>query len=35
MQKIGLEWFFRLTMEPRRLWQRYLIGNALICMVGA
>jgi len=29
MQKIGLEWFFRLMMEPRRLWQRYLIGNAL------
>ena len=23
MQKAGLEWFFRLTMEPRRLWKRY------------
>lgn len=27
MQRIHLEWFFRLTMEPRRLWHRYLIGN--------
>jgi N-acetylglucosaminyldiphosphoundecaprenol N-acetyl-beta-D-mannosaminyltransferase len=22
-----LEWFFRLMMEPHRLWQRYLLGN--------
>ena len=28
MQKIGLEWLFRLCCEPRRLWRRYLIGNA-------
>ena len=27
MQKRGLEWFFRLVVEPRRLWQRYIIGN--------
>ena len=27
MQVTGLEWLFRLLMEPRRLWQRYLIGN--------
>ncbi len=27
MQKMGLEWFFRLMVEPRRLWQRYIIGN--------
>jgi N-acetylglucosaminyldiphosphoundecaprenol N-acetyl-beta-D-mannosaminyltransferase len=27
MQEIALEWFFRLLMEPRRLWRRYLIGN--------
>jgi N-acetylglucosaminyldiphosphoundecaprenol N-acetyl-beta-D-mannosaminyltransferase len=25
MQENGLEWFFRLTQEPRRLWRRYLI----------
>lgn len=23
IQKIGMEWLFRLTMEPRRLWKRY------------
>jgi N-acetylglucosaminyldiphosphoundecaprenol N-acetyl-beta-D-mannosaminyltransferase len=27
MQKGGLEWLFRLVMEPRRLWRRYLINN--------
>ena len=27
MQKIGLEWFYRLLSEPRRLWKRYLYGN--------
>ncbi len=24
---LGLEWFYRLIREPRRMWQRYLIGN--------
>ena len=27
MQRIGLEWLFRLFTEPRRLWKRYLIHN--------
>ena len=27
MRGLGLEWFFRLCCEPRRLWRRYLIGN--------
>lgn len=27
MQRWGLEWFFRLTREPLRLWKRYLILN--------
>jgi N-acetylglucosaminyldiphosphoundecaprenol N-acetyl-beta-D-mannosaminyltransferase len=27
MQRHGLEWFFRLLAEPRRLWRRYLINN--------
>jgi len=27
MQSIGLEWLFRLSTEPRRLWRRYLIHN--------
>jgi N-acetylglucosaminyldiphosphoundecaprenol N-acetyl-beta-D-mannosaminyltransferase len=28
MQDHGLEWAFRLATEPRRLWRRYLFGNA-------
>jgi hypothetical protein len=28
MQSSGLEWAYRLSQEPRRLWQRYLIGNS-------
>ena len=27
MQRFGLEWFFRLAREPRRLWKRYLVTN--------
>jgi N-acetylglucosaminyldiphosphoundecaprenol N-acetyl-beta-D-mannosaminyltransferase len=27
MQRIGLEWLFRLGQEPRRLWRRYLRYN--------
>jgi len=27
MQKTGLEWFWRLMMEPRRLWKRYLVDD--------
>lgn len=27
MQHAGLEWLFRLSSEPRRLWRRYLFGN--------
>lgn len=27
LQNAGLEWLFRLSAEPRRLWRRYLIGN--------
>lgn len=29
MQSSGLEWSFRLLMEPRRLWRRYLINNSI------
>lgn len=29
MQRAGLEWLFRLLMEPRRLWFRYLYYNPL------
>lgn len=27
LQRIGMEWTFRLAQEPRRLWKRYLITN--------
>ena len=27
MRRAGLEWLFRLILEPRRLWRRYVIGN--------
>ncbi|MCA0131304.1 WecB/TagA/CpsF family glycosyltransferase [Winogradskyella alexanderae] len=28
MQKSGLEWFYRFSQEPQRMWKRYLIGNS-------
>jgi len=27
MQRCGLEWTWRLAMEPRRLWRRYLVED--------
>jgi N-acetylglucosaminyldiphosphoundecaprenol N-acetyl-beta-D-mannosaminyltransferase len=27
LQRLGLEWFFRLAQEPRRLAARYVVGN--------
>ncbi len=32
MQDNGLEWFYRLVSEPRRLWQRYLVTNTLFVL---
>ena len=29
MQRFGLEWLFRLLIEPRRLWRRYLVNNPI------
>ena len=29
MQKIGMEWLFRLLQEPRRMWKRYLYTNTV------
>lgn len=29
IRQSGLEWLWRLMMEPKRLWQRYTIGNLL------
>ena len=28
LRHVGLEWLFRLAVEPRRLWRRYLLGNS-------
>jgi UDP-N-acetyl-D-mannosaminuronic acid transferase (WecB/TagA/CpsF family) len=27
LRRLGLEWLFRLLLEPARLWRRYLLGN--------
>lgn len=27
LQRVGMEWAFRLAQEPRRLWKRYLVTN--------
>lgn len=35
LQRLGLEWAFRLAMEPRRLWKRYLVNNALFLWFSA
>lgn len=31
MRSTGLEWLFRLCSEPKRLWRRYIFGNAAFC----
>lgn len=28
VRAIGMEWAWRLALEPRRLWKRYILGNA-------
>jgi len=33
LQRSGLEWAFRLAMEPRRLWRRYLRNNPAFAML--
>ncbi len=29
MRKYGLEWFYRVLQEPRRMWKRYLVTNSI------
>jgi N-acetylglucosaminyldiphosphoundecaprenol N-acetyl-beta-D-mannosaminyltransferase len=29
VRKLGMEWCYRLSQEPQRLWRRYLIGNVV------
>ena len=33
MMKLSLEWLYRLAMEPRRLWRRYLINNPMFLLL--
>jgi len=33
MQRVGLEWSYRLLNEPRRMWKRYLISNFRFLMM--
>lgn len=33
MQRMGLEWLYRLASEPRRLWRRYLVTNSLFVVL--
>jgi len=33
MQRAGLEWLFRLSQEPTRLFRRYLVHNSLFCLM--
>ncbi len=33
MQRIGMEWFYRLVQEPKRMWRRYLVGNVIFIWI--
>lgn len=33
MQRVGLEWFFRMVQEPRRMWKRYLVTNSVFMLL--
>ncbi len=35
MQRSGLEWFFRLCVEPKRLWKRYFKNNPRFAVLAA
>lgn len=35
IQRIGMEWAFRLVSEPRRLWRRYLVDGPRIFLIWA
>jgi exopolysaccharide biosynthesis WecB/TagA/CpsF family protein len=35
MQQLGMEWFYRLMREPRRLWKRYVLLNPLYVLLVA
>ncbi len=33
MIDLGMEWFFRLYKEPRRMWRRYLVNNFIFILI--
>jgi N-acetylglucosaminyldiphosphoundecaprenol N-acetyl-beta-D-mannosaminyltransferase len=33
MQRLGLEWFFRVLQEPRQMWRRYLVTNTRFALM--
>jgi len=35
LQRLGLEWLYRLSREPRRLFRRYFVYNSLFLLYGA
>ena len=35
VQRIGMEWAWRLGQEPRRMWRRYLLGNTKFVLLVA
>ncbi|WP_457582310.1 WecB/TagA/CpsF family glycosyltransferase [Ensifer canadensis] len=32
LRRLRLEWFYRLAMEPKRMWRRYILGNPLFLL---
>lgn len=32
MNRLGIEWVYRLLQEPRRMWRRYVVGNPLFLL---
>ncbi len=35
MQRLGLEWLYRVMQEPRRMWKRYLVTNTIFLGLAA
>ena len=35
IRRTGFEWMYRLVLEPRRLWRRYLANNPAFVMLAA
>jgi N-acetylglucosaminyldiphosphoundecaprenol N-acetyl-beta-D-mannosaminyltransferase len=35
MQRIGMEWSWRLMMEPRKMWKRYLVTNTQFILLAS